>query len=68
MRSKRNLVDPFTKGLTRQVILETSMGIRLKPIDGGQMVDIHMWSKEAIFTSTCTTSPSPWYMVVILRG
>ena len=31
VRSEMNLADPFTKGLTRRVILETSRGIGLKP-------------------------------------
>ena len=31
VRSEKNLADPFTKGLTRRVILETSRGIGLKP-------------------------------------
>ncbi|WMV38493.1 hypothetical protein MTR67_031878, partial [Solanum verrucosum] len=31
--SERNLADPMTKGLTRKIILETSRGMGLKPID-----------------------------------
>jgi len=33
VRSERNLADPMTKGLTRKIILETSRGMGLKPID-----------------------------------
>ena len=33
VRSERNLVDPITKGLTRKIILETSRGMGLRPID-----------------------------------
>ena len=33
VRSKKNLVDMFTKGLTRRVVLESSRGMGLKPID-----------------------------------
>ena len=33
VRSEKNLVDPFTKGLPRRVILESSRGMGLKPID-----------------------------------
>ncbi|KAK4407972.1 hypothetical protein Sango_0378200 [Sesamum angolense] len=31
VRSERNLADPFTKGLTRRVILETSRAMELNP-------------------------------------
>ena len=33
VRSKRNLASPMTKGLKRKIILETSRGIGLNPID-----------------------------------
>jgi len=33
VRSERNLADPFTKGLTRRIVLETSTGKGLKPMD-----------------------------------
>ena len=33
VRSKKNLVDMLTKGLTRRVVLESSRGMGLKPID-----------------------------------
>ncbi|XP_075074780.1 uncharacterized protein LOC142162334 [Nicotiana tabacum] len=33
VRSERNLADPLTKGLARRVILETSRGMGLKPMD-----------------------------------
>ena len=33
VRSKKNLADPFTKGLTRRVVLESSRGMRLKSVD-----------------------------------
>ena len=33
VRSKKNLVNPFTKGLTRRVVLESSRGMGLKPVD-----------------------------------
>lgn len=32
VRSERNLADPFTKGLSRRVVLESSRGMGLKPI------------------------------------
>ena len=32
VRSKNNIADPLTKGLTRQQVLESSRGMRLKPI------------------------------------
>jgi hypothetical protein len=31
VRLERNLVDPFTKPLTRKLVSETSRGIRLTP-------------------------------------
>ena len=31
--SEKNLVDPLTKGLTRQLVYDTSRGTRLKPIE-----------------------------------
>ncbi|KAL0352264.1 UNVERIFIED_CONTAM: Retrovirus-related Pol polyprotein from transposon TNT 1-94 [Sesamum calycinum] len=33
VRSERNLVDPFTKGLTRRIIQETSRAMGLKPLE-----------------------------------
>ncbi|KAL0290771.1 UNVERIFIED_CONTAM: Retrovirus-related Pol polyprotein from transposon TNT 1-94 [Sesamum angustifolium] len=33
VRSKRNLADPLTKGLTRRIILETSRTMWLKPLE-----------------------------------
>ena len=33
VRSEKNLADPLTKGLTKQVVLDTSRGIGLKPMD-----------------------------------
>ncbi|KAL0329126.1 UNVERIFIED_CONTAM: Copia protein [Sesamum radiatum] len=33
VRSQRNLADPFTKGLTRRIILETSKAMGLKPLE-----------------------------------
>lgn len=33
VRSKRNLADPTTKGLTRKMVLESSKGIGIKPMD-----------------------------------
>ena len=33
VKSEKNLADPFTKGLARKVVLESSRGIGLKPID-----------------------------------
>lgn len=32
IRSERNLADPLTKGLNRKMVLESSMGMGLKPI------------------------------------
>ena len=32
VRSKNNIADPLTKGLTRQQVFESSRGMRLKPI------------------------------------
>ena len=32
VQTSENLVDPLTKGLTRELVLKTSRGIRLKPI------------------------------------
>jgi len=32
LRSEKNLTDPFTKGLTRRVVLESSRGMGLKPM------------------------------------
>lgn len=48
VRSRKNLANLFTKGLTRRVILETSRGMGLKPRDRGNMVDTHLGSNEAI--------------------
>lgn len=31
VKSEKNLVDPFTKGLPRKVVLDTSRGMDLKP-------------------------------------
>jgi len=31
VRSEKNLTDPLTKGLTKQVVLDTSKGMELKP-------------------------------------
>lgn len=33
VRSENNLADPFTKGLPRKVVLESSRGMGLKPMD-----------------------------------
>ena len=33
VRSKRNLADSLTKGLIRRIVLETSRGMGLKPMD-----------------------------------
>jgi len=33
VRSKKNLVDPLTKGLRRRVVLESSKGMGLKPME-----------------------------------
>ena len=33
VRSKRNLADPMTKGLTRKMVLESSRAMGLKPMD-----------------------------------
>ncbi|KAL0289049.1 UNVERIFIED_CONTAM: hypothetical protein Sangu_2631300 [Sesamum angustifolium] len=33
VKSKRNLADPLTKGLTRRIILETSKAMGLKPLE-----------------------------------
>jgi len=32
VRSKKNLADPLTKGLTRRLVLQTSRGMELKPM------------------------------------
>ncbi len=32
VRSERNLADPLTKGLIRRIVLDTSRGMRLKPV------------------------------------
>ena len=32
VRSENNIADPLTKGLTRQQVLESLRGMRLKPI------------------------------------
>ena len=32
VQSSENLADPLTKGLTRELVLKTSMGMGLKPI------------------------------------
>jgi hypothetical protein len=32
VRSEKNLADPFTKGLTKKVVLESSRGMGLKPL------------------------------------
>ncbi|GAA0158809.1 hypothetical protein LIER_38727 [Lithospermum erythrorhizon] len=41
MKSEKNRVDPFTKGLTRKVILDTSRGWGLSPQCQNNMVDTH---------------------------
>ena len=33
VRSENNLADPFSKGLPRNVVLESSRGMGLKPMD-----------------------------------
>ena len=33
VRSEKNLADPLTRGLTRQLVYDTSRGMRLKPIE-----------------------------------
>ena len=33
VRSEKNLADPLTKGLRRRVVLETSRGMGLKPME-----------------------------------
>ena len=33
VRSEKNLTDPLTKGLTRQLVYDTSRGMGLKPIE-----------------------------------
>lgn len=33
VKSEKNLADPFTKGLTRNMVLDTSRGMGLKPCD-----------------------------------
>ena len=33
VRSEKNLADPLTKGLTRQLVYDTSRGMGLKPIE-----------------------------------
>ncbi|GAA0167476.1 hypothetical protein LIER_22402 [Lithospermum erythrorhizon] len=38
VKSERNLADSFTEGLTRKVILDTSRGMRLKPLSKDIMV------------------------------
>jgi len=38
VKSKRNLADPLTKPLGRNMILETSMGMRLKPLANKQVM------------------------------
>lgn len=37
VKSERNLADPFTKGLTRNMILDSSRGMGLKPCDQGKV-------------------------------
>jgi len=38
VKSKRNLADPLTKPLGRNMILETSMGMGLKPLANKQVI------------------------------
>jgi len=33
MKSERNLADPLAEGLTKQIVLEMSRGMELKPMD-----------------------------------
>ena len=39
VKSERNLTDPLTKPLGRKVILETSRGMRLKPLANKQVME-----------------------------
>ena len=41
VRSERNLADPFTKGLSRKVVLDTSREMGLVPLHQGNMEDTH---------------------------
>jgi len=38
VKSKGNLADPLTKALGRNMILETSRGMRLKPLENKQVM------------------------------
>jgi len=39
VKSERNLTDPLTKTLERKMILETSRGMRLKPLANKQVME-----------------------------
>jgi len=39
VKSKRNLADPLTKSLGRKIILETSRGMKLKPLANEQVTE-----------------------------
>ncbi|GJU20003.1 hypothetical protein Tco_1153345 [Tanacetum coccineum] len=42
LRSSKNLADPFTKGLPRKLIENTSQGMELKPIYGNSLDKVHL--------------------------
>jgi len=46
VRCEINLADPLTKGLTRQIVLETLRGMGLKAVDWDNMLDTHLWSTK----------------------
>ena len=48
VRSEKNLADRLTKRLPKRVVLKSSRGMGLKPMEQRGMVDIHLWSNEAI--------------------
>ena len=55
VRSENNLADPFTKGLTKKVVLESSRGMGLKPLCWGKYGGYHQWSNETIWLLYCIT-------------
>ena len=48
VRSEKNQAGPFTKGLPRKFVLDTSRGMGLTPRVEENMVDTHLGSNEAI--------------------